>query len=241
MPMNISAAILKSMTPYSAVKCFENIGAVAAASFLEKFPFQIVMSLLRLTDTEFRREILGHLDSELSTLVKRKLNYPEGSAGALADPYVLTLPEDISIAQAMVMMKTRKTEMSYYLFILNRDHVLTGVIDLRDIMFSDPEALISDIMKTDLIKISSQLGLRAIADHPGWNNCHTLPVVENDDVFMGVLYYSSLQAFDKQESKISERVIAAGNALGELYQIGLTGLMRSANPVLRKVPRENTE
>ena len=64
--------------------------------------------------------------------------------------------------------------------------------------------------------------------HPGWLEYSALPVVDRSDIFLGALFYSLVRKSDKDKTKkIPRHAIMAGNALGELYRIGLTGLIYS--------------
>jgi hypothetical protein len=60
---------------------------------------------------------------------------------------------------------------------------------------------------------------------------HTLPVVDRAGVFLGTIRYSTVRRIesDNQAQRISPQAIAASTALGDLYRIGLTGLVRSSS------------
>ncbi len=234
-PAHLTIALFNRMEPFTAVRCLEILGPEQAASIIEKLPLQVVLNLLRQARPAFREEILTLINQDFSILLKKQMQYHEGSAGALADPFVLTLPEDITIKQALENVNHRRDKVIYYIYILNRDYVLTGVINLRDMMLSKPALQLSEVMQSKVTTISPLLSYPAILSHPGWQKYHTLPVVEHSGVFLGAIRYESLRQIEREikKSQLSHHAFAAGTALGELYQIGITGLIRSANPIAK--------
>jgi len=59
--------------------------------------------------------------------VRRLMQYPENTAGALMDPNPPALPSDVSVSAARSYMSKVKSSEVYYLYITNRDGALVGV------------------------------------------------------------------------------------------------------------------
>lgn len=235
-PSELAVSIFKQLERYTAMKCLEILGAEQSATIVEKLPLQVVSVFLRRVNMELREAILILVSEEISLPLRRMLNYPADSAGALADPLVLTLPEDITIKEALQRVQKRPEKAIYYLYIVNRDQALTGVINMRELMLARPGDPLSAVMHTKVSRLSAELNFQAILNHPGWQEYHALPVVEENDVLLGAIRYETLRRIERESKKSRQQrqAIAASNALGELYQIGLSGLIRSATTPLKE-------
>lgn len=234
-PAGLAVGIFKQLERYSAVKCLEMLGAEQSAAIVERLPLQVVSVFLRRVKEELREAILGLVSEEISTPLRRMLNYPADSAGALADPLVFTLPEDITIKEALQRVQKRPEKAIYYLYIVNRNQALTGVINMRELMLARPGDQLSAVMHTKVARLSAGLNFEAILNHPGWQEYHALPVVEEGDILLGAIRYETLRRIEREskKSRFPRQAIIASNALGELYQIGLSGLIRSATTPLK--------
>jgi magnesium transporter len=229
-PENLALHILNNFELFTAIKCLKLMGNEKSAMFLGKISNQVVSGFLRQINPEARKTILSMVPKDFSTLIQKLINYPQDSAGALADPNVLSLPDDITVKQALDRVLKNLKNTIYYIYILNREKVLVGVTNLRDLMSSKPESNLSSVMQTKVLSVLPELHYLAIMNHPGWQKYHTLPVVEESGFFLGVIRYEVLKNIERESRKNRQpqQAVKASNALGELYQIGLSGLIRSA-------------
>jgi Mg/Co/Ni transporter MgtE len=230
-PTDLAVKIFRHLERYSAVRCLEELDVERSATIVEKVPPEIAVVFFRRIRKELREPILNGMSKDISSILRGMLRYPEDTAGALVNPLSFSLPEDITVAEAMKRVKKGAEKTSYYLYVVKRDQTLSGVINMRELMLADPEEHLASVMHADVVRLSAEANLRAILDHPGWASCHALPVVDHDGVFMGAIRYTVLRRIevDDQGGRVSKQALAASNALGELYRIGLTGLLRSAS------------
>ena len=107
-------------------------------------------------------------------------------------------------------------------------------------MLSRPDALVSTVMHMKVERLSAELGLNAILDHSGWIEYHAMPVVDNKDTLIGVIRYKTIRQIKVDSEKVHQphHALAASVALGELYKIGITGLIRSATAQIEHHAKE---
>ena len=229
-PGSMAAVILDQFESYTAVKCLEKIGAEQSVTIVEKLPFQVTSVFLRQVSGDFREEILSNLSPEISIPLRRILSYTEDNAAALANPLIFSLPQDISVDEALQRVQKHAENVYYYLYIVNRNQVLTGVLSLRELMLARPKARLSEVMHTEISYLPADMKHQAILNHPGWQRYHAMPVVGDEGVLWGVIDYEQLKYIESVIKKtiLPRQAIAASKALGELYQIGFSGLIRSA-------------
>lgn len=235
MPDNLAVRIFNYLERFTAAQCLELMDKQKSAIVLEKLPLQVSSVFYRRLKNETKNSILNLMNKDKSFQLKRILNFPENSAGALADQLVLTLPEDITVKEAMKRVQKRPEQTIYYLYIINRQQALVGVVSIRELMLANHTQSLSAIMKKNISYIAADLNFKAILNHTGWQEVHAMPVVENDMVFIGVIRYETLRQIE-MESKMtgfSKQAINTSNALSELYKIGFSGLIRSATTPLK--------
>lgn len=235
LPDNLVGSIFNNLERFTAVNCLEHLGNEKAASILEKLPLQVTAVFLRRLKIETRQAVIQHLSKNISFQLKRILNFPEDSAGGLADPLVLTLPEDLSVMEAMERVQKRPEQAIYYLYIVNRQQALVGVVSIPELMLAERNEKLSTIMSKNISYLAADINFNAIINHPGWQDVHALPVVEDDMIFIGAIRYETLRQIERQSKKtsFSKQAIVASNALSELYQIGFSGLVKSATAPLQ--------
>jgi Mg/Co/Ni transporter MgtE len=103
------------------------------------------------------------------------------------------------------------------------------VIKLCEIIARDPETEISLIMNTKIATLSPETPIQSILYHQEWVEYYSLPVVDQTSLFLGAIRLETIRSIlVKSDNKIEELGQTAINALGELYQIGLSGLLKSA-------------
>jgi magnesium transporter len=230
-PADQTVTVFQKLDRFTALKCLETLGIEKSAEIVEALPHGIASVLLRQLQEKLRESILGTISEAVSLPLRRILSYPANSAGALTDPMVLSLPDDLAVKEGQKRVLKSPEKTIYYLYVVSREEILRGVITLRELMLAKPTAQLKMVMNTDVTRLSAELTFQAILDHPGWQEYHTLPVVEKNDIFLGVIRYEMLKRIERESkrSRLPRQMIAAGNALGELYQIGLSGLLKSAS------------
>jgi hypothetical protein len=76
----------------------------------------------------------------------------------------------------------------------------------------------------------------AILAHPGWRRFHALPVVDRDAVLLGAIRYQTFRGLEDAARDQSRRADAVTTvfALGELYWLGLSGLLDGLSSVVKR-------
>lgn len=229
-PVLVGAQMLKTLDLFSAAQCLEAMDLKRVGILMDELPADIDASLLRLMPEEKRVLIIDHLSQELAGNIKLLLSFPEGTAGAIMTPQVLSLPEDVTVKEAMARIGQFPRQVIYYLYIVNRLNQLSGVINMSELMLSDDEALLSSIMGKHVTHLSAEDGTESILAHPGWFDHHALPVVDQEGVLLGTIRYGTIRRLERERkaAKTNKEESLAGLAFGELFRIGLDGIVRGA-------------
>ena len=230
LPIAASSELLPRLAPYSAANALEVIPAPSAARALEGTRPDAAAAVLRAMDPSRRLSILDSMSTDGRKQLERLLRYADGSAGALMDPAVISIAETLSVADALERLRHRSQHALYYLYIVNDDQRLVGVVNLRELMAARSYERFGAVAGRAVESLSARASRESIVVHPPWQRFHALPVVDANGRFLGALRYETVRQLE--ESVRDGGPLGPGaetsTALAELFGVGLKGLVEWA-------------
>jgi magnesium transporter len=227
-PVDLSARLLTPMHAYKASCCLKKVDQIQAVEILEEIDLKTAELILRQVEEPIRNSLLENVSEEISVLLRQKLKYPENTVGMLMNPTIFTLREDVTVEKALSFLKEQKRLISPYVFLINPDKTLYGVVYLQDLLLADKDASTSSLANTDIPKLYADVQFETVLNHDGWLEFFSLPVIDRTDVLVGSLELEVVRKVNvNSKEELSKQSIKASGALGELYRIGLTGLFQS--------------
>jgi magnesium transporter len=215
----------------------------AAAEALTTLPLDLASSLVRRLDP-VAAERLFEAMPETRDAIRALLIHAPNTAGGVVDPLVLTVPIAATVGETRRLIEREPGHLYYYLFVVDDAHRLAGVFDIAELMQADPAAPLSAIVKTHVVWIAAGTTLEAVVVHPGWHDFDALPVLAEDRRFLGVLRHRRVRQLAKQAQPANgnDRGVRTVIALGEIYWLGLCGLLQgiSATASESVSPKEQT-
>lgn len=192
-PAELAADVLRRLVPSFAVGCLERLGRERAVAVIEALPLGGAAVLLRRLDDAPRAELLDGLSESTRSALGRLLAYPADSAGGRMDPRVFTLPEDIRVAEAVERLRARPEYAMYYLYVVDREQRLTGVLNYRDLLLASDDATLASVMRSPVVSLPATASGEALLGAPAWRVYLALPVVDPGGTMLGVVRYESLR------------------------------------------------
>lgn len=226
MPVRAVAPALGAMTPPQAAACLALLVPDEAAAILEAIAADDAAGILRAAEGDGRDRLLAALPAERRDPIARVLRYPEGTAGAVMDPGILHLPEEILVADARTRLRRHARELLYYLYVVDRGHRLVGVLDIRELMLARPRDRVSSAMHRDVDRLQAWMPVALVREHGGWQSYHAMPVVDEEDRLLGAIRYQVLRRLEREAGgRGPDPALLTARALGELFHLGTTGLV----------------
>ena len=229
-PPDVAAVVFKAMNPFTASNVLEIMDIEQAATIFQMLPVAFTSALLRRVNVQKQQILLKNLPADLAGAMQRVLRFAEGTAGALMKTQIIVLSDDITAAEGLNRLRQNPEQIFDYIYIVNRDQVLTGYVNVRHLLLANPAEKVSVVMQKIVGKLSPNMKHKAILTHPGWRNAHALPVVDENDVFLGAVSYRTLRKLEEEFEEMlpAARTGDAGKALGELYWIGISAFIKGA-------------
>ncbi len=138
---DIQEETVSLLTDLEVSSILEELYSDDAADMLEEMPANVVKRILKNAKPETRAEI------------NRLLSYPEDSAGSLMTGEYVSVRKEMTCREAMEAVRRTGVdkETVYVLYVTDRSRFLSGTVSFKDILFSDPDAKIEDVMETDIV------------------------------------------------------------------------------------------
>lgn len=234
----VLAPAVREMVTGRAAECLTSLAPPTAAAILERVTPDHAADILRRVDGDAATAILEVLPSGLRDAIGRVLRYPEGTAGALMDPSIFALPDDIDVAEGRERLMGATRELLYYIYVVNREQRLVGVLDIPELMLARPQDELRLAMHDTVDRLEAWAPASMVREHPGWRSFHALPVVDEREVLVGAIRYQTLRRLEQHAASAAATPgTTTALALGELYRIGIRGLVGSvATAAERRAP-----
>lgn len=246
LPAPLAAECLKKIALSKRVEALSGIAVEQLDRILEAMQAHEVAAALRPMTSEQRNRLLESAPPRLAEPARRLLRYPEGTAGSLMDPEVPSLPADISVVEARSLLRGASLRTMYYVYIVDRNSHLTGVVNLRQLMLTSSKQSLESLMRRPVTSIPSAAGRAAIIRNPAWRDLHALPVVDEAGRFLGALRHETVRRLeaDTRTADPSKGTLGTALAIGELCWvvwsrvIGGVGKLAVAGPAPRHARQE---
>ncbi len=163
-----------------------------AVDLIEEMPATLVKRILRHTDPDMRKSI-----NEI-------LKYPEDSAGSLMTIEYVDLKRSMTVADAFTRIRRTGVdkETIYTCYVTDEKRKLVGVVTAKDLLLSDENAEIREIMEDNIISVNTREDKEVVADLFDKYDLLALPVVDREDRLVGIITVDD--AIDVMQEEITE-------------------------------------
>ncbi len=147
--------------------------------------------------------------------VRPLLIHADESAGGLMTSANITLHKEMTTAEAIVHLRTiaPESESVYYLFVVDRNVRLVGVVSLRQIVVAPPSTRIEEIMDPDIIYARADADQEEAARLMSRYDLLALPVVDGEGHLLGIITHDDL--VEVLEEEATEDIYRLGGVLEE--------------------------
>ncbi|MEM6841266.1 MAG: CBS domain-containing protein [Bacteroidota bacterium] len=220
--------ILAEINPYKAGKVLEGIPVTSVVNVVKALPTNISEPILRMIDPSFRQQILAELPPEVNKPLRRSLTLSRNQVGAHLEPSFLTLTENSTIEKALSEIKTTSATIQSHIFVVENKKLLVGYLEVSDLLSNSPEKIVRSVMKPAPSAITATMLVKDVLE--SWDDSFAyLPVVNAENRLIGIVSRGTLSKLAVPSVGTDRLAVKAGSALGDLYLIGLAGLLGSSD------------
>jgi CBS domain-containing protein len=174
---DVQAAIITRMDVSKAADILEEMGPDEAADVLSDLP------------TEKAKEILENIEKPEAEDIQELLSHEEDTAGGLMTNEYISYTPQTTVRKAIDQFKkdAEEVETVYYMYVVDEDEKLVGVISLRDLLLSSLDDKLSDIMKTKIKTVTPDVDEGEVSAIISKYNLVALPVIDREGVMLGIV------------------------------------------------------
>jgi magnesium transporter len=232
--VNQGAAIFGDLASEEAFRIANAMGVAYIRDVVEKLRTDAGAGLLRNLPVDFRLSVISGLSGEKKDQLSEILSYKDGTAGALMAKEYLSIPIDNTIAQTVQylrdMSKDKKGKVSY-IYVVDKNDRLEGVIQVRDLVFYGPEMRISEILRRPVVQVETGMSQLDVAKLLERHRYLGLPVVSVAQKLVGVISAdNAMRVFEKEAVDDIAKII--GTSAEEIQTHSVSRILRLRLPWL---------
>jgi len=183
-----AADVLQAMTPADAVSSITLMTPVQSVPILKCLDPNFAAGCLRRLPVNLRKDILMEAGQQGDLKnIRTLLSFSPDVAGAVMDPETAAVQEQMSAAEAVEFARRHPDKLRNIIYVVNGENVLIGLMEARDLLILEDNALIKSTMKPIQYKLNSRTYLHTASDNPGWDHYDNLPVVDYHGIYLGSL------------------------------------------------------
>jgi magnesium transporter len=159
----------------------------ALALVLDRSENDVAADILRLLPQAEAARVLSSMAT--ATNIAPLLEHADESAGGLMTRGYVALHRQMTTAEAITFLRLRQplAEEAYYLYVLDGRNRLQGVVNLRQLIVSDPRTSIEEVMARDVIAVQPDTDQEEAARLLQRYRLRALPVVDEESVLRGII------------------------------------------------------
>ena len=204
------AYVFSYLKPEEQVKFAQVLTRIDLAEIMGEMPSDKRVDLFKCLDHEQQNALLPALAQAEREDIRQLSSYVEGTAGAIMSSEYATLKPNISVKDAIKMLRYEApdTETIYLAYVLDEARKLLGVLSLKQLILAEEESNISDLMATDIIFAYFDSDQDDVAKTIARYDLLALPIVDHAGVMVGIVTYDD--AMDVASEEATEDFLKSG-------------------------------
>jgi magnesium transporter len=196
-----AALLLADLAPEDAAEILEQIAPELAAELVEAVPIadltaavskmtgESAADLLFELDDELTENVLALMDDEAERELRRLLQYPPDSAGGLMTTEIAALPVGLTAGEAIERIRQLHDEYEdlSYVYVVDDNQHLKGVVSFRDLVFARPGASLDEVMVHDPIAVDAMADRQEVAELSQRYHLFGIPVTDPGGRLLGMV------------------------------------------------------
>ena len=184
--------IINSITDSELSAIVEELYVDDAVDMMEELPANVVKRVMRTATPETRN------------LINQYLNYPENSAGSIMTAEFVDLKKYMNVRESIARIRRigEDKETIYTCFVTSADRKLEGVLSVKDLLLSDDETVIEDLMDKNIVFCMTHDDQEEAAEKISDYDLMALPVVDKEGRLVGIVTVDDV--IDVMEAEATE-------------------------------------
>lgn len=230
-----AALIIQEMEEFDRVSLLKLLTRHRASAILKEMAIDDATDLLGELPSEEATELLALIEEEADE-IRGLLKYPEDTAGGIMTTDFISLPEDIPVEEAIIRLRevAPEAETIYYVYVVDSQTKLSGVLSLRDLIAAQDGTLLKEIMYRNVISVPADMDQEEVARVVARYDLLAVPVVDDEQRLLGIITVDDiLDVIEEEATEDIYRLAGTSEVEGiNILDASASGLARRRLPWL---------
>lgn len=207
------ARIVEQLTPQQGAEVIEALDPEMAADAIAEAEPEVQVEIFKQLDDETRTDIIEEMDPdeaadllddlpdalsdelleqmepEEAENVKELMAFDDNTAGGMMTTELVAIPAHLTCEHTITRLRelAPKAETIYYVYVVDEESRLVGVLSLRDLIIAPPETSVSEIMVRNVFHVYVDDHADTVAQVVGRYNLLAVPVVDEEERLRGII------------------------------------------------------
>lgn len=153
--------------------------------------------------------LLNLLDDPTRKEVNALLTFKEDQAGGRMTPRFARVRADVPVDEAIVYLRRQVGQLPIvdYAYVLDQDQRLVGVVSLNELFLADPQKMVREIMRSDVISVTEGMDQEQVARVIRKNRLLAVPVLDEQQRMRGIVTIDDIvDVIDEEDSEDIQKV-----------------------------------
>ncbi len=187
--VDTAAEALHELEPQVQADIIHDMSKERASDILERMPPDEAADVLGDLPEAKAQELINLMEREEAEDVQELLEHEEDTAGGLMTTEYLAFPPDITVEDAIkeLRLEAPDVETIYYLYVVDNQEHVVGVISLKKLILASPKARLDEIMVKPVKTLPLDAEKNEVAEFVSKYNLLAAPVVEENNIMRGIV------------------------------------------------------
>ena len=197
----ISADVLSELDHATGAHILEQLDKQTITEVLQEMATDDAADIVGYMPDELADEILNIMQDEDSQEIEQLLSYEEDTAGGIMSPEFFALEQNLTVREAIAaLQQAEDAEMVFYLYVVNAQGQLVGVLSLRQLLTVPPATRLRDVMTTEVFNVRTDMDQEEVARVVEKYNILAVPVVDDNNRLKGIITVDDVIDVIRQEA-----------------------------------------
>lgn len=213
------ADAMANLDPAEAARLIVRFSRPSAADILEEMGPDDATDVVEELGEGVAEGILAEMEGADAAEIRELMTYEPDTAGGRMTPKFISIPPEASVASALRLIRVQAPEVEtvYYTYVTDKNGQLVGIVSLRDLVTANPQQLISDIMRRQVIRLPASTDQEEAAQVLMAHDFMALPVVDDAGRLIGVITADDVADVLQEEASEDIERLGGSEPLDEAY------------------------
>lgn len=214
------AEMIARLDVESTADLFDRLTDSETLEAAENLPIERLADILEEMQPDEAADLLGDLPPEQAAQALEEmedledvlplLGFPDETAGGRMTTEYIAMRRHTRADQAIKFLRdiSPDHEVPYYIFVVDREKRLVGVLGLRELVIAPPDTIMEDIMDTEVVYVTSGTDQEEVAREMMRHDLSAIPVLDEQHHLLGVITHDDIIDVIQQEA--SEDILKLG-------------------------------